>query len=87
MEKQNASEADAARRSRLVEINASPHSRDELEQAFGEVWNTEELARDFVVVGFLAPLVVARRRRDGALGSLEFQHAPRYYFSFTVDQR
>ncbi len=70
------------RRERLVEINAQPGSRAALEAKYGTVWSTEELARDFEVVGFLAPLVVVRRKADGVRGSLEFQHAPRYYFSF-----
>jgi hypothetical protein len=70
------------RRERLTEINAEPGSRKALEAKYGQVWNTEELARDFEVVGFLAPFVVVRRKADGVQGSLEFQHAPRYYFSF-----
>jgi hypothetical protein len=48
----------------------------------GPVWNTEELQRDFEVLGFLAPYVVVRRRSDGAKGSLSFVHSPRLYFDF-----
>jgi hypothetical protein len=70
------------RRERLVEINAEPGSREALEAKYGTVWSTEELARDFEVVGFLAPLVVVRRKADGVRGSLEFQHQPRFYFNF-----
>ena len=33
------------------------------------------------------PFVVVRRKSDGVKGSLEFQHNPRYYFSFSPDQR
>jgi hypothetical protein len=40
------------------------------------------LAEDFEVLGFLARLVVVRRKSDGAKGSLEFQHWPRFYFGF-----
>jgi hypothetical protein len=40
-------------------------------------------ARDFQVLGFLAPYVVVRRRSDGRKGSLEFQHNPRFYFGFS----
>ena len=36
----------------------------------------------FEVLGFMAPLVVVRRRSDGRKGSLEFQHSPRLYYSF-----
>jgi hypothetical protein len=80
-------DVDAARRSLLIEINSRPRSREELEQAFGQVWSTDELTRDFVVTGFLAPIVVVRRRSDEAVGSLHFQHSPRFYFSFALDER
>ena len=70
------------RRERLAEINAEPGSREALEAEHGQVWTTEELSRDFEVIGFMAPLVVVRRKADGKKGSLEFQHNPRFYFSF-----
>jgi len=70
------------RRERLVEINAVPGSREALEARYGKVWDTDQLAEEFQVLGFLAPVVVVRRRSDGMKGSLEFQHSPRFYFSF-----
>jgi len=70
------------RRQRLAEINAQPGSREALEAQYGQVWDTEQLGNDFEVIGFMAPLVVVRRKSDGVKGSLEFQHNPRYYFSF-----
>jgi hypothetical protein len=71
------------RRQRLVEINAEPGSREALEAQFGQVWDTDELGRDFQVIGFMAPLVVVRRISDGVKGSLEFQHGPpRLYFNW-----
>jgi hypothetical protein len=73
------------RRQLVAEINAAPGSREALEARHGQVWNTEELGRDFEVVGFMAPLVVVRRRADGQKGSLEFQHHPRFYFNFVAD--
>ncbi len=76
---------EAARRQRLVEINAEPGSREALEAQHGQVWDTQQLAQDFEVLGFLAPLVVVRRRIDNVKGSLEFQHCPRYFFSFQPD--
>ena len=42
-------------------------------------------ARDFEVKGFAAPLVVVRRRSDAVLGTLFFQHEPRFYFGFSPD--
>jgi len=73
------------RRQRLEEINAEPDSREALEGQHGQVWSTDELSRDFEVLGFLAPYVVVRRRSDGQKGSLEFQHSPRFYFGFRLD--
>ena len=57
-------------------------SREALEAQYGQVWNTEELSRDFQVIGFLAPLVAVYRKSDGQKGSLEFVHSPRLYFNF-----
>jgi hypothetical protein len=74
---------EVARRERLAEINAEPGSREALEAQHGQVWDGEQLRQDFDVIGFLAPLVVVRRKADGVKGSLEFQHGPpRLYFNF-----
>lgn len=70
------------RRQQLAEINAKPGSREALEARHGQVWDTQELGRDFQVEGFLAPYVVVRRKSDGQRGSLLFQHHPRLYFGF-----
>jgi hypothetical protein len=50
-----------------------------------ERWNTDDLARDFEVIGFAAPFVVVKRKSDGVKGSLEFTHSPRVYFNFVAD--
>lgn len=73
---------ETARRQRLAEINSDPNERAALESRYGQVWDTAELGRDFVITGFAAPLVVVKRKADGVVGSLEFQHQPRFYFSF-----
>ena len=73
------------RRQRLAEINAEPGSREALESQCGQVWDTNELRRDFQVLGFMAPLVVVRRKADGKRGSLECQHHPRFYFNFQAE--
>jgi hypothetical protein len=44
-----------------------------------------ELGRDFIVHGFMVPFVVVRRKSDGAKGSMEFTHSPRFYFNFVLD--
>src|ERR1017187_3339625 len=78
-------ETEPIRRARLIEINAEPGSRKALEARYGKVWDTNELAADFQVIGFLAPFVVVRRTADGLKGSLEFQHDPRFFFNFQKD--
>jgi hypothetical protein len=73
---------EAIRRQMVAEINAEPGSHEALEAKHGQVWDTTELQRDFEALGFLAPLIVVRRRADGVKGSLMFQHDPRFYFGF-----
>lgn len=73
---------EAIRKELVAEINAAPGSREALEAEHGQVWDTDELRRDFEVIGFGAPLVVVRRRSDGVRGSLFFQHNPRFYYGF-----
>jgi hypothetical protein len=74
------------RRQRLTEINAESGSREALEARYGKVWDTQQLADEFEVIGFMAPLVVVRRKANGVKGSLEFQHNPRFYFNFQAHQ-
>jgi hypothetical protein len=76
---------ESIRRERLEAINAEPGSRAALESVYGQVWDTSELTRDFIVMGFMAPFVVVYRKLDNQRGSLEFQHAPRFYFNFQPD--
>ncbi len=71
-----------ARRQSIVEINAEPGSREALEAVHGQVWDSQELVRDFEVLGFQAPFAAVRRISDGMRGSLNFQHSPRFYFGF-----
>ncbi len=68
------------RRMLAVVINAKPQEREVLEKEYGQVWDTEELGRDFEVEGFLHPMVVCKRKSDGQRGSLFFQVSPRLYF-------
>lgn len=77
---------EAMRRSRLVEINLARADRIILEARHGHVWDSQQLRQDFKVLQFEAPYVVVRRKSDGILGSLEFQHEPRFYFNFEPDK-
>lgn len=73
------------RRRMVATINANPLERTHLEVRYGKgnVWDTEELQRDFAVRSFLAPFTIVVRKSDGKQGALLFQHAPRFYFEFT----
>ena len=75
-----------ARRALVAEINCDLAERATLETRYGRVWNTAELANEFEVLGFAAPFVVVKRKGDNKMGSLMFQHHPRYYFSFQEDR-
>jgi hypothetical protein len=57
---------------------------NELAVSYGaeNVWDTEGVQRDFEIIGFMAPFVVARRRADNVKGTLTFCHSPRFYFDF-----
>jgi hypothetical protein len=74
---------EAFRRSLVRELDMMAAERANLEAKHGRVWDTDELQRDFEVIGFLAPFVGVRRRADGVRGSLLFQASPRFYFGFT----
>lgn len=52
----------------------------------GQRWTADQLTKDFEVLTFLAPFVVARRRSDKVLGSLEFRNSPRVYFNWQPDE-
>jgi hypothetical protein len=84
-------DTEVLRRRRLVEINSTVESDDvlaerkRLEAQYGQIWDATQLAKDFDVLGFMAPYVVVRRRSDGRKGSMEFQHLPRFYFNFVLD--
>jgi hypothetical protein len=79
-------ETEEIRKERIAAINAAPGSREYLEAQNGQVWDTGQLSGDFEVLGFMAPVVVVRRRSDGQKGSLYFQHSPRFYFGFEAYQ-
>lgn len=63
--------------------------KDKQTDEFEQTWTTDELTRDFEVLGFMAPFVVVRRRSDGKRGTLQFTHMPRLYFGWqsTTEER
>ena len=75
---------EAFRRLRLAQLNPGV-VRADLEHRHGKVLDPAELAATFTVIGFMAPFIAVRRRADGVVGSLEFQHHPRFYFNWQED--
>lgn len=63
-------------------VTPPPKSREELEQQFGKVWDTSEVARDFVITSIIANEVVVRRKSDNRVGKLTFQNGPLLYYNF-----
>jgi len=65
---------------RRIEVNAIDATPvGELPQPH---WTSEKLREEFDVLGFMAPYVAVRRKRDGVEGSLQFKHYPRVYFNW-----
>ena len=67
---------ESIRRELVIEINTDPGSRAALRGAHGKVWDTQQLAEDFEVLGFSAPFVVVRRKLDDVRGSLILSTQP-----------
>ena len=76
---------ESIRREMVAEINTNPSVREELTTAHGQVWDTEEMSKEFEPLGFQAPFILVRRREDKIRGTLMFQHNPRLYYSFKAE--
>lgn len=77
-----ADQTEAIRKSLVQTLNAEPGSREDLEQRYGDVWDTQQLQEHFTVLGFCAPFCVVERKLDHTKGSVLLQHNPRFYHSF-----
>jgi hypothetical protein len=66
-------------------VNAVKGSREYLEGVYPQVWDPKQVAEDFEILDFRAPFMVAKRKADGQIGSLMFQHYPRFYFEWVAD--
>jgi hypothetical protein len=85
MSKETAEE-NAARLAVMHILNERAWEREQLEKEYGQVWDTEQLQDDFEVLSFMAPMALVRRKSDGKMGGILFQHLPRYYFFFNPDE-
>ena len=70
------------RMAEVERINSEAGDRAILEARYGKVWSSNELRAEFQARGFGAPYIRVRRLSDGKCGTLEFQHAPRFYFNW-----
>ena len=50
-----------------------------------ERYTTAELREEFDVLGFSMGYVVLKRKADGQVGSMQFDHAPRVYYGWVPD--
>lgn len=73
---------DGVRRQRLDELGLVPGSREALEDEHGQVWDTQELLRDFEVLERLGPYIAVRRRADGQKGNVEADDNFQFLFRF-----
>jgi hypothetical protein len=73
---------EAYRQAEVARLNREAGTRAELEERYGQVFDTSELTELFEVYSFAAPYIFVRRKADGVEGTLEFQHMPRFYFNF-----
>ena len=78
--------AEEIRRHEAARLNSRRQERDKLERVYGQVWSTDELCKQFEVLGFMAPFVKVRDLDTREKGTLKFQHDPRYYFSWRANR-
>ncbi len=43
---------------------------------------TEQMREQYEVLGFAFGFVIVRRKSDNVQGTLDFDHAPRFYYNF-----
>jgi uncharacterized protein Usg len=70
----------------MIEAGEPASDLDHARALGQQTWDTGQLASDFDVLQFAAPFVIARRKLDGKVGSLEFTHHPRVYFGWREHQ-
>ena len=62
--------------------SAPTMSREQLTARHGRVWDTSELAREFIVTAIIDATLVVRRKDDGQVGRMSYQNQPRYYYGY-----
>ena len=84
--------AEEIRRHEVARLNRRKAEREQLEQVYGQVGDTDELCKQFEVLYvsgsfFCAPFVQVRDLDTREKGTLKFQHEPRYYFGWRASHR
>jgi len=71
----------------MTETDKAETIRKSLQKRYGQdnVWTTAEIEAEFKVQGFGGGIVVVTRKSDGKLGTLDFDHMPRFYYNFKED--
>lgn len=69
-------------RKRQPQTQPEPKTRHQLEAEHGQVWDTAQLAKDFVITAIIGNTVVVRRKADACVGTLRVQERPRLYYGF-----
>lgn len=46
---------------------------------------SHEMMQEYTVEGFSHGICVVRRKADGVLGTLDFDHHPRFYYNFVEE--
>ena len=64
------------------QVRPRPRSREELAAQHGDVFDTAELARSFVITAIIDDSIVVRRKCDNVVGTMRYQDQPRFYFGF-----
>ena len=68
-----------------VESDNKDDERKRIEKKYGQTWNTKELSKDFTVKQFMAPYIIATKKDTKEVGTLQFQHIPRFYFNWRTN--
>src|SRR5437868_12568523 len=74
-----------ARSYRRKPIRAEPiaHERAERKARYGQVWDTRQRARDFILLGIQPARLFVRRKNDGIPGRLAYPYAAHSWFKWS----
>lgn len=62
-----------------------PLTYEELTTLYKDVWNVEKVREEFDILSFYKSNVIVKRKKDKQLGTLDYQHSPRFYYNFIIE--